>query len=65
VSLLEPAAVDTELFQADPGRLPAAARGGFQRLGAKDVADVIGYMVTRPRHIAVSELLVRPAEQER
>ncbi len=65
VSLLEPAAVETELFQADPGRLPAHAGGGFQRLRAKDVADVIGYMVTRPRHIAVSELLVRPAEQER
>jgi len=40
-------------------------RGGFQRLRAEDVADIIGYMVTRPRHIAVSELLVRPAEQER
>jgi NADP-dependent 3-hydroxy acid dehydrogenase YdfG len=65
VSLVEPAAVSTELFQADPGRPPVAGRGGFRRLGPADVADVIGYMVTRPAHVAVSELLVRPTEQER
>jgi NADP-dependent 3-hydroxy acid dehydrogenase YdfG len=31
---------------------------------AVTVADTIGYMVTRPRHVAISELLP-PDEQER
>ncbi|MFE2431138.1 hypothetical protein ACFXJ5_30900 [Streptomyces sp. NPDC059373] len=31
----------------------------------EDVADTIGYVVTRPRHVAMSEVLMRPGEQER
>lgn len=27
-------------------------------------ADAIAYTVTRPRHVAVNEILVRPTEQE-
>ena len=34
-------------------------------MDAADIADAITYIVTRPRHVAVSELLVRPTEQER
>jgi NADP-dependent 3-hydroxy acid dehydrogenase YdfG len=63
VSVLEPAAVATELFAAEVPRRPA--QGTFRRLAPADVADAIGYVVTRPPHVAVSELLVRPAEQER
>ena len=29
------------------------------------IADAIGYIVTRPRHVAVNELLIRATEQER
>jgi NADP-dependent 3-hydroxy acid dehydrogenase YdfG len=36
----------------------------YRRLSAEDVADAVGYMVTRPRHVAISDLLVRPTEQE-
>lgn len=35
------------------------------RLEAGDIADAIAYIVTRPRHVAVNELLIRPTEQER
>jgi NADP-dependent 3-hydroxy acid dehydrogenase YdfG len=28
-------------------------------------ADAITYIVTRPRHVAVNEMLIRPTEQER
>jgi NADP-dependent 3-hydroxy acid dehydrogenase YdfG len=33
-------------------------------LQAEDIADAIAYVVTRPRHVAVNELLVRPTQQE-
>lgn len=32
---------------------------------AADIADAIAYIVTRPRHVAVNEMLIRPTEQER
>jgi len=37
--------------------------GDVERLHAEDIADAIGYIVTRPRHVAINELLVRPTEQ--
>jgi NADP-dependent 3-hydroxy acid dehydrogenase YdfG len=67
VSLVEPGAVETEL--AGHNR-PEILEGIEQRfasmepLRADDIADVIGYIVTRPRHVAINELLVRPTEQE-
>jgi NADP-dependent 3-hydroxy acid dehydrogenase YdfG len=65
VSLVEPASVDTELFTPEVRRMNMAETGGaYRRLSAEDVADAIGYMVTRPRHVAISDLLIRPAEQE-
>jgi NADP-dependent 3-hydroxy acid dehydrogenase YdfG len=32
---------------------------------ADDIADAILYIVTRPRHVAINEMLIRPTEQER
>jgi len=67
VSLVEPGAVDTEL--AGHNR-PEVLEGmqqrfaGMERLQAEDIADAVTYVVTRPRHVAVNELLVRPTEQE-
>ena len=67
VSLVEPGAVDTEL----PTHLSPAAMAGFttrfgdvERLHAEDIADAIAYIVTRPRRMAVNEILIRPTEQE-
>jgi NADP-dependent 3-hydroxy acid dehydrogenase YdfG len=65
VSTVEPAAVATELFPPEIRRRRREEHGSYERLRSEDVADAIGYIVTRPRHVAVSELLVRPTEQER
>jgi NADP-dependent 3-hydroxy acid dehydrogenase YdfG len=35
-----------------------------QPMQAEDIADAITYIVTRPRQIAVNEMLIRPTEQE-
>ena len=67
VSLVEPGAVETEL--AGHNR-PEVLEGlhqrfaGMERLQSQDIADAITYVVTRPRHVAINELLVRPTEQE-
>jgi NADP-dependent 3-hydroxy acid dehydrogenase YdfG len=62
---MEPAAVATELFPPEVRRGPEQEHRRYERLRPEDVADAIGYTVTRPRHVAVSEMLVRPTEQER
>ena len=36
----------------------------MERLEAPDIADAIAYVVTRPRHVAINEVLIRPTEQE-
>jgi NADP-dependent 3-hydroxy acid dehydrogenase YdfG len=38
--------------------------GRIERLTAEDIADAIAYIVTRPRHVAVNEVLIRPTDQE-
>ncbi|WP_086826960.1 SDR family oxidoreductase [Allokutzneria sp. NRRL B-24872] len=57
VGLVEPGAVDTELTDA--------SNAEFEWLQPQDVADAVSYLVTRPRHAAVCELLLRPSAQER
>lgn len=67
VSLIEPGAVDTELVGHNRPEIRegmAARLADMQRLEAHDIADAIGYIVTRPRHVAINELLVRPTEQQ-
>ena len=67
VSLVEPGAVDTELAGHNrPEVLAQMAQrfAGVERMKADDIADAIAYIVTRPRHVAINELLVRPTEQE-
>ncbi|MFE2522161.1 SDR family NAD(P)-dependent oxidoreductase [Streptomyces mirabilis] len=66
VSVIEPGSVDTELRTHNPDVIQqhiVAALGDIQRLQSQDIADTVGYIVTRPRHVAVAELLVRPTEQ--
>jgi NADP-dependent 3-hydroxy acid dehydrogenase YdfG len=66
VSLVEPGATATELATHNRPEVLSAIRGQFgQRMEAEDIADAITYIVTRPRHVAVNELLIRPTEQER
>ncbi|MFE9764821.1 SDR family NAD(P)-dependent oxidoreductase [Streptomyces sp. NPDC005808] len=65
VSVLEPSAVTTELFPRAAREAMAAQIGSYERLSAMDVADAVEYVVTRPAHAAVSQLLIRPSEAER
>jgi len=66
VSLVEPGATATELASHNRPEVLAAIRNQFgQRMAAGDIADAITYIVTRPRHVAVNEMLIRPTEQER
>jgi NADP-dependent 3-hydroxy acid dehydrogenase YdfG len=66
VSLVEPGATATELASHNRPEILESLRGQFgQRMEAEDIADAITYIVTRPRHVAVSELLIRPTEQVR
>jgi NADP-dependent 3-hydroxy acid dehydrogenase YdfG len=37
--------------------------GDMERLQAEDIADAVSFIVTRPRHAAVNEVLIRPTEQ--
>ncbi len=67
VCLIEPGAVDTELSSHNrPEVLDALVRrfGNIERLAAQDIADAIAYVVTRPRRVAINEVLIRPTEQE-
>jgi NADP-dependent 3-hydroxy acid dehydrogenase YdfG len=67
VSLIEPGAVATELASHNRPEIQEGLRNRFadmQRLDAGDIADAIEYIVTRPRHVAINEVLIRPTEQQ-
>ena len=67
VSAIEPGAVETELSSHNRPEVRESIRGRFEsieRLQAQDIADAIAWVVTRPRHVAINEVLVRPTEQQ-
>jgi NADP-dependent 3-hydroxy acid dehydrogenase YdfG len=66
VSVVEPGTVDTELVNHLGAATRAAALrqiDGIEALRADDIADAIGYIVTRDRRVAVNEMLVRAGDQ--
>ena len=66
VSVVEPGTVDTELVSHLGDGLRDAARrqvSGIEALRPEDIADAIGYIVTRERRVAVNEMLVRAGDQ--
>ena len=66
VSLVEPGAIATELAGHNRYEVLQSIRSQFgQTMQAADIADAITYIVTRPRHVTVNEMLIRPTEQER
>lgn len=68
VGLIEPGAVATELVAHNrPEVLEAlTSRPGLgSPMQARNISDAILYMVTRPRHVAINEILIRPTDQER
>jgi NADP-dependent 3-hydroxy acid dehydrogenase YdfG len=66
VSLVEPGATATELagHNRDEIREQMSKRfADMERMTAVDIAETITFIVTRPRHVAINEILVRPTEQ--
>ena len=67
VSVVEPGAVATELrthLRPEIRELQDKRFAETQILDPQDISDAIEYIVTRPRHAAVNELLIRPTEQD-
>lgn len=63
---VDPGMVETEFslvrFDGDAARADAVYRG-MTPLGADDVADVISFAVTRPAHVNLDRIVVRPRDQ--
>jgi NADP-dependent 3-hydroxy acid dehydrogenase YdfG len=64
--VIEPGAVETELTDHIREGIRDMVRERFadiQVLEAADIADAIVYAVTRPAHVSLNEVLIRPTEQ--
>ena len=67
VSLVEPGATDTELRSHNRPEIQEGMNqrmASMDRLQAEDISDAVSYIVTRPRHVAINEILIRPTEQD-
>ena len=67
VSLVEPGAVATELASHNRPEILGQQQARFkdvERMEAQDIADAISYIVSRPRRVAINEMLIRPTEQQ-
>jgi 3-hydroxy acid dehydrogenase / malonic semialdehyde reductase len=66
VSEVKPGAVQTEFsevrFKGDKERAESVYHG-FQPLVAEDIADLLLFMVTRPAHVNLADILVLPTAQ--
>jgi NADP-dependent 3-hydroxy acid dehydrogenase YdfG len=65
VSLIEPGETATELRAQNRPEVQAQLARSEHPLQAADIADTIVYVVTRPAHVAINEVLIRPTQQER
>jgi NADP-dependent 3-hydroxy acid dehydrogenase YdfG len=66
VSTVEPGAVATELTRHIRDGIREQNQAWYasmETLQPQDIAEAVTYIVTRPRHVAVNELLIRPTEQ--
>ena len=66
VSLVEPGATATELrshLRPEIRRQQEERYASVRTMDASDIADAILYIVARPWHVAVNEMLMRPTEQ--
>jgi hypothetical protein len=66
VSIISPGAVETEFslvrFRGDQERADHVYKG-FTPLNAKDVAESIYFVLSRPAHVNIDDLLIMPAAQ--
>ena len=66
-TIIEPGAVDTELTDHIRDGVREQVRDRFvdmKTLEAADIGDAIAYAVTRPWHVSLNEILIRPTEQK-
>ena len=67
ISEIDPGMVETDFslvrFDGDAEAAAQVYAGVAEPLVAEDVADAIAWMVTRPRHVNVDELVIRPRAQ--
>jgi NADP-dependent 3-hydroxy acid dehydrogenase YdfG len=67
VSLIEPGAVETELVSHNTEAVQQRHAERFaqtRKMDAADIAETVSFIVTRPWHVAVNEVLIRPTEQD-
>jgi NADP-dependent 3-hydroxy acid dehydrogenase YdfG len=67
MTIVEPGAVDTELSDHIRDGVREQVRKRFEdieMLTGDDIADAIAYAVTRPWHVSLNEILIRPTEQQ-
>jgi 3-hydroxy acid dehydrogenase/malonic semialdehyde reductase len=66
VGAVNPGLVETEFskvrFKGDESRAETVYRG-FQALKPEDIADIIYFVVTRPYHVNIADLIVMPTAQ--
>ncbi|PCH52310.1 MAG: NAD(P)-dependent oxidoreductase [Flavobacteriaceae bacterium] len=66
VSAIHPGAVETEFsevrFKGDVAKAKNVYKG-FKALQAEDIADIIHFVVTRPFHVNIEDLIVYPTAQ--
>ena len=66
VSAIHPGAVETEFskvrFKGDTDKAKNVYKG-FKALQAEDIADIIYFVVTRPYHVNIEDLIVYPTAQ--
>jgi NADP-dependent 3-hydroxy acid dehydrogenase YdfG len=68
VTAVEPGATATELAGHNRPEILEGLRdtiGRVEMLSSENIADAIVYAVTRPSHVALNEILIRPTEQVR
>ena len=66
IALVEPGAVATELTHHLSDAAQARFKSSFgdvEQLQSEDIADTVAFIVTRPRRMAINEVLVRPTQQ--
>jgi clavulanate-9-aldehyde reducatase len=70
VTIIEPGFVETELQGHNAGNpivmeAMENMREQIDPLQASDIADAITHALTRPQHVAINEVLIRPTKQSR
>jgi NADP-dependent 3-hydroxy acid dehydrogenase YdfG len=70
VTIIEPGFVETELQghnEGNPIVMEAIEkmREQMEPLQASDIAEAIAYALTRPQHVSINEVLIRPTKQQR